>query len=394
MSDFDVEYRIAELIAREATGVISEKEQEELNRWKGVYAHEKLYKKIVSPEEFGKRNQYAASVNVNERWKSVLNKITFEKKRKYLHFPLFRYVAGLLLLVSIAFYYIWQKKEIIPSPQSTAIVAGSSKAILITDEGKQILLQDTPLRQIKVDKAVLVQNDGYEATYCLPDSLQLQEEEMKYNTLVVPRGGEYILQLSDGTRIWLDSDSEIYFPVHFTGNVREVRLKGEAYFEVAHDSLHPFYVDVYGKMKVSVLGTKFNIQAYAGDFLINTTLNEGKVRVSAGQQKIDLAPNQQAIFNPTEQTLLLRQVNASDYSAWKDGMFIFENARLEEILNRLARWYDISVFWQTEDCKDFHFTGDLEKYEDVAVVLKMLEKSTDICFDINGRSIVVRKIFK
>lgn len=156
--------------------------------------------------------------------------------------------------------------------------------------------------------------------------------------------------------------------------------------------MHPFIVNVYDKLKVEVLGTEFNVQAYSGDEVVKTTLNCGKVRVMMGKEALELVPDQQAVCDLRHRRFHKIEVNANYFSAWKDGKFIFEDEPLENILNSLARWYNISVFYQNEELKNFHFTGDLERYDDFSVALRMLEKATNIRFLVTGRTVVVQII--
>ena len=257
---------------------------------------------------------------------------------------------------------------------------------------RTIILQDSLNQEIQVDESVTVKNTGLLAEYCLQDLQAAEQAEIKYNTIVVPRGGEYEVRLPDGSYVWMNADSEIRFPVVFTGQTRQVSLKGEAYFKVEKDSLHPFIVNVYDKLKVEVLGTEFNVQAYSGDEVVKTTLNCGKVRVMMGKEALELAPDQQAVCDLRHRRFHKIEVNANYFSAWKDGKFIFEDEPLENILNSLARWYNISVFYQNEELKNFHFTGDLERYDDFSVALRMLEKATNIRFLVTGRTVVVQII--
>lgn len=386
-----IDFRISELMARMLTGTISEEEREELNRWREKRENEGLYRRVADREEFRVRDEYVDHLNLEEAWAKVHGYIR-QPVRKMVRIDYrWAWAACVVLMVSVGMLCLWRVRELPAGEPVTAIATGCSKAILITDEGRQIILEDSLTCEIRIDQTVWVNNNGRVAAYYPSDSSNNFNQEVKYNTIVVPRGGEYELRLSDGTHIWLNADSEIRFPVQFSGAVREVRLKGEAFFEVAKDSLHPFIVYARDGMKVEVLGTEFNVQAYPEDEILRTTLNRGKVKVSMGEQTLVLKPDQQAVCDLAGQSFRLEEVRACDYSAWKDGKFIFEDARLETIMNRLARWYDISVFYQNSEIKDFHFTGDLEKYKDYLVALRMLEKSANIRFEVNGRSIVVRK---
>ena len=211
------------------------------------------------------------------------------------------------------------------------------------------------------------------------------------NRLLTANGSKGRFVLPDSTVVWLNSNSLLEYPETFSSSAREVSLSGEAYFEVRRNEKLPFRVQA-GEMKVEVLGTEFNVQAYSGDEVVKTTLNCGKVRVMMGKEALELVLDQQAVCDLRHRRFHKIEVNANYFSAWKDGKFIFEDEPLENILNSLARWYNISVFYQNEELKNFHFTGDLERYDDFSVALRMLEKATNIRFLVTGRTVVVQII--
>jgi len=390
--DYQKEYRIADLLRRQWLGILTAEEQTELEAWKAQEKHARLCARIMDRTELKNRNLYVDELDVDGGWRRLRKQLAGVPVRKRRFLARYRVVACLLLLIGIGACLVFHRYNR-PEPSDAfvrTILPGASKAVLITDEGRQIVLQDSLNQEIRVDESVTVRNTGVAAEYC-PGNRQLAgQTKIKYNTIVVPRGGEYEVRLPDGTYVWLNADSEIRFPVGFTGRDRQVGLKGEAYFKVAKDSLRPFIVNVYDKLSVEVLGTEFNVQAYAADEVVKTTLNRGKVRVAMGEEILELAPDQQAVCDLRHQRLQKREVKADYFSAWKDGKFIFEDERLENMLNSLARWYDISVFYQNEELKDFHFTGDLEKYNDFSVTLRMLEKATNIRFLVTGRTVVVQ----
>ena len=392
--DYREEYRIADLIGKRLMGVITPDEETELDEWCRREGHSELYIRIADEQALAARNRYTDRLDVDKAWQRVWKQLPVSSVRT-LPFAIWYKIAVcvvLLLGLGIFLFYSRDRKDIREELLVQSVVPGSSKAVLITAEGKQIILQDSSVRAIQVDEAVSVNNTGSAVEYRMKAPEQVADVEMNYNTIVVPRGGEYELRLADGTKVWLNSDSELRFPVRFTGENRQVVLKGEAFFMVAKDSLRPFIVDACDRMQVEVLGTEFNVQAYPGDNELKATLNRGKVRIALDEEKLVLYPDQQAVCHMLGNTIEMRHVKAEHYSAWKDGKFIFEDERLENILNRLARWYNISFFYQSNVLKDFHFTGDLEKYNDFSVALRMLEKSTNIRFQVTGESVVVQEI--
>lgn len=198
--------------------------------------------------------------------------------------------------------------------------------------------------------------------------------------------------MPDGTHVWINSDSELSFPTQFDSTRREVFLTGEAYFSVTKDKEKPFIVKVNEDIEIKVLGTQFNVQAYQDENTIETTLCEGSVNVSDGKQKVTLTPSLQAVYSKSTKNLITRKVDTRLYSSWKDGLFVFENKPLEEIMTTLSRWYNIHVFYANQAVKTYHFTGDLERYGDFRKTLGMIEKATSIRFVINGNNIMVEEV--
>ena len=188
------------------------------------------------------------------------------------------------------------------------------------------------------------------------------------------------------------SGVESYYPMLKIWYYPEGSLTEVAYFSVRRDKKRPFTVKVGQNVEVKVLGTQFNLQAYPDAQTIETTLCEGSVNVSDGKQKVTLTPSQQAVYSKVTMNITTRKVDVRLYSAWKEGLFVFENKPLEEIMTTLSRWYNVNVFYANQALKTYHFTGDLERYGDFRKTLSMIEKATSIRFKINGNNITVEEI--
>lgn len=215
-------------------------------------------------------------------------------------------------------------------------------------------------------------------------------KEEVFNTLKVPVGGFYSIQLADGTKVWVNSVSSLRYPVAFTGEKRKVFLTGEAYFDVAQSDTHPFIVEANG-VEIQVYGTEFNVNAYeAGQ--VQTVLIEGSVgmRVMTSGEETRLQPNQMAEYRAQEKTIRLSEVDPFPYTAWRNGEFVFEQESLESILHRLARWYDIQVFYTGESLKRHKFSGIINRYEEIGDVLRLLEQVAIVRFEIKGNTVVVK----
>lgn len=282
-----------------------------------------------------------------------------------------------------------------PSPEKTIldlaqVKSGSPKATLIFDNGKKIQLNADDTFEIKIKNTIVKDGENTGLKYELSDSLSTRatNETVEYNTLVVSRGGEYILTLSDGTKVWLNSETELKYPVRFTGNTREVSVKGEAYFEVKRDTLRSFVVHTpYSNTKV--LGTSFNVSAYEDETTTAITLVSGKVEVYNQHEKCILKPGWQAVTENKSGTLKTREVDVTGYVSWKDGMFEFNDMPLEQLVSQLSRWYDVDFFFANSDIRDFKFTGAIKRSNTLLFMLEFIEKTSNVYFKVNGNVIQI-----
>jgi ferric-dicitrate binding protein FerR (iron transport regulator) len=211
--------------------------------------------------------------------------------------------------------------------------------------------------------------------------------DISYNTLSTPKGGEYQVVLPDGTKVWLDAASSISYPVAFAGNVRRVKLTGQAYFEVAKNKEKPFYVDV-NEVQVRVLGTHFNISAYNDDNAMTTTLLEGAVQVTNNNSLSLLKPGQQAVISNGSNNILVANANINDAMAWKNGYFTFNDDNITGIMRKVSRWYDVDVEYRTADTGQ-QFGGTFYRSKSISELLAHLEKIGKLHFKISGRRIIV-----
>ena len=208
------------------------------------------------------------------------------------------------------------------------------------------------------------------------------------NTVEVPKGQRASLMLSDGTKIWLNSQSKLIYPTQFSDKERNVRLEGEAFFDVAHKEHLPFVVHS-PLLAIKVLGTKFNVASYENDEQVTTTLAEGSVEVGDEKGSVRLKPEEQALFCKGDRSLRVQKVDVGMYLAWKDGKFIFEEQSLEQIMKQLQRWYEMSVFYTNEEVKQYTFSGDLKKYDDFDKIIRMLEEVSGIKISIKENCVVI-----
>ncbi|WP_292265414.1 FecR family protein [Butyricimonas sp.] len=311
------------------------------------------------------------------------------RRRTYNLHRIYKY-AAIMILPLLAGIYLLQRELTVKDTRSVVVAAkiepGGYKAILTTAMGNTISLFPSDQEAIQVDEHISVTNGQAGIVY---NNTKSTETSLQYNILQTPRGGEYTVTLSDGTRVYLNAASKIKYPVVFDEQKREVYLSGEAYFEVTKDVDRPFYV-MTDAVRVKVYGTEFNVNTYSTRS-VQTVLVSGKVGISGKDSKEEymLGPSQLAEFSDEGVFKGIREVNPATYTAWRDGRLVFENEGLEEILNRLSRWYNVDVFYSNEKVKGYHFTGHMEKYEDIEIILRAISKMVGVHFTIKDKTIVV-----
>ena len=282
----------------------------------------------------------------------------------------------------------WRDLDEMRMLAETERIVPGVKAELILSTGERVVLNQQRVSIEGVNETG-IQNDS--VTGLNYTTAKVQGEELVYNTMRIPVGGFYQLALSDGSKVWLNSMTELRFPVAFTGEERKVYLTGEAYFEVAPDSKHPFIVVTEEGMEVKVYGTEFNMSTYQHG-VVQTVLVSGKVgiRVNATGKEVMLAPKQMAEYSEKTGMVRVEEADPYRYIAWKDGEFVFERETIEEIMERLGRWYDVKVFYENESLKQKRFTGVISRYEDIEQVLRLIEGPATLRFEVKGNVVTVK----
>lgn len=366
---------LSDLISKELLGVLDCEQQKELERLCSQYGireeeRETILTGLEEPVRFdagGAYRQFAART-----------------RRRHISRRL-QIAAAVLLLLGLGnlVYYYSQ----LASPEllavSPEIVPGESKATITLANGQKVELENLA-RELQETDGTLLSSGSGELVYNESGA----DGELIYNTIDIPRGGEFRLVLSDGTKVWLNSDSQLKYPVRFNGDMREVYLKGEAYFEVAHNARKTFIVST-SKGDIRVLGTSFNVRDYTDENKVVTTLEAGQVRyILPGRGEIDLIPGYM-LEDRAGSSLIPRKVNTEEYTGWKDGKYIFDDVSVEEIMTTLARWYDVTVIYENNQVRKLHFTGDLERYATINTILNFMETGGDVRFRIDGKTIIV-----
>ena len=299
---------------------------------------------------------------------------------------LLKFAAIMILPLSLGvFLLIRENKQEKVVYAEVPVQPGRKQAVLTLSSGQQVMLADTIVHVN--EKGMVISNfPDKELVYKIMNDTM--KTETIYNTVTVPRGGEYKLVLADGTIVWLNSDSHIRYPVTFSGNTRQVELEGEAYFEVAKDVEKPFIVRM-NEYNVRVTGTQFNVRNYSNESLA-TTLVEGGVQIERKGKVDRLRPGQQAVLENNE--IRIRVVNVEEQVAWRHGAFGFTQCRLENIMEELARWYDVDVFYMNQQVKDYHFSAWFKRSSSINEVINILEKTKKVSLDLKGRILTVKDI--
>ncbi|MDI3320572.1 FecR family protein [Pinibacter soli] len=336
-------------------------------------------------------------------WNVMYSSITAESKTPVL--PLHTYqkkssrsrkwlaVSGVaaMLLISAGIYFLYNKKETpdvavqLKSKFGNDVAPGGDKAMLTLADGSAIVLDSANNGLVAKQGNSKIEKPGNgQLVYNTEKSTDIAA--IQYNTLTTPRGGQYRIVLPDGTKVWLNAASYLKFPTAFTGDKRNVELKGEAYFEVAQNAEQPFEVAV-NNMQVQVLGTSFNINCYDDESSIKTSLIEGKVKVVSENNASILAPGHEAIMNKNTNDIKVAAADVEDAIAWKNNVFSFQNADIPTIMRQIARWYDVEISYEGKVPTE-KFVGEVSRNSNVSEVLKILELNK-VHFKIDGKKITV-----
>ena len=382
----DDQYHILEIIKRHLTGDSNPAEEAELEEWlRQTPGHEVFFNSVYEGAGNERRREVFARIDEEEALRRFDRKIDYREK-----FPFRRwimYAAAIVFLATSTIFFLWHEEPKHEVAEHVALLPGKKQATLVLASGEKVELQvRDSLTEIVRYAGVKIVNEEGKLMY--KDSVGKEVAE-QFNELITPRGGEYHVALADGTMVWLNADSRLKYPVAFDREKREVHLTGEAYFEVTKDANRPFYVVTDG-MRVKVYGTEFNVNTHRQG-VVQTTLVNGKVgvTVNATGRETMLAPNQMLEYDAGTGKVDVRDVDVYSFIAWKSGEFMFDNERLEDIMEQLRLWYDVEVFYGNEELKNVRFTGNVTRFVEIENVLNILERTGGVGFTVKGRSVTV-----
>lgn len=395
-------FKIADLIVGFLKGRLSIEEHEELRRWiEESEEHQELWKRLTNAEYLEEKLKQWKESDFEKLHLPLREEISVKRNLtgKWIRSGL-KYAAVLVVALSIALgirYFVQGTKdqpvEIVKTVKEDSVLPLGRVARLVLGNGKEVNLNDELEETILEEGGVKVHTGKSLLHYSAQSGNH--SREVVYNTLIVPRGGEYQVTLSDGTKVWLNAASSLRYPTGFQGRERKVVLSGEAYFEVTPDKQHPFLIEA-GTSNVQVLGTKFNYRTYPDDPVATIALAEGQVMVNqnepGGVSKL-LKPGYGAMIARGKGDIQIHKVNLEAELAWITGMFIFDNESLGSIMTRLSRWYDVDITYENGVDTLFHFTGRIQKYENISAILHLIELTEKVRFEVEGRVVKV-KLYK
>ena len=306
-------------------------------------------------------------------------------------------VTFLLGVSASMFFYLRNDNSFLSAknskqPFKNTIAPGGNKALLTLANGSKITLDDAATGELAKQAGVRVTKAANgQLVYTVENSSvsPVTSGEIAYNTIETPKGGQYQVDLPDGSKVWLNAGSSLKYPTNFNGNIRSVELAGEAYFEVAKNAKKPFRV-VSNSQVVEVLGTHFNISSYMDDASVKTTLLEGSVKVLSARsnQSRLLKPGEQSSINYLNNSFSVQQVNTEEVVAWKNGYFLFVDEDLKTIMSKFARWYNVDVEYAA-NVDNLRFGGMVSRKRDLAQALKIIEQTGNIKTKIEGRRVII-----
>ena len=367
---------------------LTDEDRREFEAWKNSSTYNEKVGKLIQKLEKQKKilAQHQSHQVVFDK---VQRQVRQSKRKRQLVFWS-SCVAGIILLIGVFFLLRPENTSTKTQTINQTYISGlalkrpvaelilpDGRKRLLSQEKKAVIVSDSN-REMRTDKQTLI-----------VESNTAKTREPEFYTINIPYGAEYNLVLSDGSKIYLNAGSTLRYPDHFTGDKREVFLTGEAYFEVKSDSLHPFIVHA-SDIAVRVLGTSFNINAYAEGAWVRTTLVEGQVEARCGNSNIVMTPGTQVAYSKTTGESEYFPVNVQQFISWKDGYYDFEDMPLEELMQIFTRWYNLNIEFADPKIKEIKFSGRLKRYEDLRPLFEMLEYTRDVNFIIAEDKIIIQ----
>ncbi len=341
----------------------------------------------------GARLDLLNQIDAEQDWKALERHL--KPARKASKFWVYGAAASMVILIALGIVLskMDEEQELefnTPRIINNNIEVGTDKATLTLDDGSEVTLEKGQVYKSKTSSS-----NGEEIVYQSTTDTPVSHDQIVFNTLTIPRGGQFYMVLSDGTRVWLNSETQLKYPVAFVkGQIREVELiYGEAYFDVSPSTDHngARFKVANASQNVEVLGTEFNIKAYKGEANVYTTLVEGKVNVQVGDESKVLVPNEQLNLNLDTQNLTVNLVDIYNETSWKEGVFSFEGMSLKDIMKVLSRWYDMNVTIENSIDAEERFIGTFKKNSSIEDILIAIHSTNFInSYEVNDKSLTIK----
>lgn len=379
--------KIKELIIRCQLGILNPSEREVLDAWRDESEiHEQMYQRLTDGERTSSHLEALDAIDVNKAFISNQKLLQRQSNRRIIRYSISWAAVVALIVGLIQFWPDAPKTDSLPLTVQKEILPGSHQAELVFADGSTVqLLPDMKESFRDGNSEVTVTGNKVNYTGITRDI------QPAWHLIRTPLGGEYSITLADGTVVWLNAMSELKYPVRFDGKERRVELKGEAYFQVKHNADQPFYVGI-GDYQIKVLGTSFNVKAYANDQNWETTLCTGSVNLEDvnNRNNVILTPGEQAVCNRNTHNIEVKDVDVGLYTAWTKGEFRFDNTSVEEIFTVLQRWYNVEVFYGNTQVRNEVFTGKLPRFDNLQVILNIMEKVSNLQFEVKENTVIIK----
>ena len=350
--------------------------------------HRLLFERVRDYREAYLRVDKGEMIDLAKEWEQF--EVNVQKKSRWGMRRICVVAASVLIFLLIGM--LWQPTEIeTVKVVREAELIGKKSAELILANGQRIDLEKQ-IVELREENGIHISNSTQSYLAYRQDTLTYtvdSYEELVYNTVKIPAGADYKIYLADGSEVWLNCGSELRYPVKFVGNERRVYLRGEAFFEVKKATEWPFIVETE-HMHIQVTGTRFNVKSYPEEDIVHTTLLEGAVTVTGPENKIRafrLLPSQQFSLDKLTGQIEVKEVDTRLYTDWTEGMFVFRKQRLEEVMNTLARWYDIEVFYSGADVRNLRLSANLGRYDHIDTILELIRAMDKVVVDRKGNVI-------
>ena len=372
--------QIKALLQKQQAGQLTDEEKAILDTWYLKLAQTETAE-VDETDMTNRLDAVLAGLGTNQRRPEI-------KTRRL--WPRIAAAASILLCLSIGLYFYQHKTQKQGTNTQIAkndIAPGTNGAILTLANGQKIILEHMKVGKITKQNGADLSKAG--------DSLLVYQKGaaltpmISYNTLETPMGKQYAVVLPDGTKVWLNASSSLKYPTSFSGGQRLVELIGEAYFEVIHNSRMPFRVST-GNQVVEDIGTEFNINAYADEQVVKTTLIAGRIKINRGHQEKLLKPDEQAVAADNEE-IKITTVDTEPVLAWKNGDFIFKDEDFKAAMRQVARWYNVEVVYDPSAPDNFIPGGWISRSKNISAILNIMESTGKVHFKIEGRRITVTK---